>query len=137
MEQYAQSLFDAIDAAIEPWITRCLAGTRVSHHDADRVVAEVRRFVRKELGELLELDVDAQRTNPLAILRAATRFPTALLKSHDALPAVRDEFHRSSFPDDVYGLAPATWADVDPSVVEAGITWGAWKASVVLTRRRR
>ena len=48
----------------------------------------------------------------------------------------RDQFANSSFPDDVYGLVPATWADVDPSLHEIGITWGAAKAFVHKARRR-
>jgi hypothetical protein len=48
----------------------------------------------------------------------------------------RDEFSRRSFPDDMFGLAPATWADVDPSLVEPGLEWGAWKAATIIGRRR-
>ena len=33
-----------------------------------------------------------------------------------------------AFPADVYGLSPASLADLSPDVVEAGIVWGAAKA---------
>ena len=48
----------------------------------------------------------------------------------------RDEFEERAFPDDVYRLSPATWSDVDPSLHEPGIIWGAYKAKTVLDRRR-
>jgi hypothetical protein len=33
-------------------------------------------------------------------------------------------------------LGPATWSDVHPDLQEPGLAWGAWKAMVVLRRRR-
>jgi hypothetical protein len=42
-----------------------------------------------------------------------------------------------SFPDDVYDLTPASFADVDPALHEPGLVWGAAKAHVHLARRRR
>ncbi len=48
----------------------------------------------------------------------------------------RDQFARNSFPDDTYGLVPATWADIDPALHEIGITWGAAKAFLFKARRR-
>ena len=86
--------------------------------------------------ELLSTDVDQQQTNPLSVLRSAVRHPTAVLHAA-GLPRVhRDEFAERAFPADIYGLSPATWADVDPSLQEPGLIWGAWKAKTVLDRRR-
>jgi hypothetical protein len=51
-------------------------------------------------------------------------------------PIRRSEFDRETFPDDVYGLSPATWSDIDESVHDPGLFWGAWKAKTVLDRRR-
>jgi hypothetical protein len=45
------------------------------------------------------------------------------------VPAVeRDEFSVQRFPQDIYGLSPASLADVDPDLAEPGIVWGAAKA---------
>jgi hypothetical protein len=52
-------------------------------------------------------------------------------------PVRRDPHAERLFPDDVYDLAPAAFADLDPSVHEPGLVWGAAKAHVVLARRRR
>jgi hypothetical protein len=93
------------------------------------------REVTAELRAVLALDVDAQRTNPLSILRAAVRYPTQVLRSVGAQPVARDEFDERSFPDDEFALTPAAFADFGPAV-HAGIMWGAAKAHVHLQRRR-
>src|SRR5918998_1467217 len=62
---------------------------------------------------------------------------TAVLRAAGARPVPRDEFSERSFPDYVYDLSPATFADVDPSLHEPGLLWGAAKAHVHLARRRR
>jgi hypothetical protein len=99
-------------------------------------VTETERLAIEGLRELLELDAEQQRTNPLAVLRAATAPIGRFLASVGATPVERDEFDQRSFPDDVYGLAPATWADIDASLLEPGIEWGAWKAATIIGRRR-
>ncbi|CAB5001187.1 MAG: hypothetical protein F2876_08170 [Actinobacteria bacterium] len=95
-------------------------------------LAEVMPTVRA----LLFADVDQQRMNPLALLRASVRFPTTVLDELGASPPDRDEFARRNFPEDRYGLTPASFADVDPTLHEPGLVWGAAKAHVVLQRRR-
>ena len=42
----------------------------------------------------------------------------------------------TTFPDDVYDLAPATFDDVSPDLHDPGLRWGAAKAHVHLKRRR-
>jgi hypothetical protein len=103
---------------------------------ARAAAARARADVGAELRAFLALDVDDQRTNPLAILRAAVRYPTAVLRDAGVPPVRRDEFKARAFPDDVYDLAPATWKDVDESLQEPGLIWSAWKAKTVLDRRR-
>lgn len=89
-----------------------------------------------ELAELLAVDVDEQTTNPLSVLRGAVAAPTELLAARGVPPRPADPFHVERFPDDVYGLGPATWADIHPDLHEPGMLWGAWKAMTVLQRRR-
>jgi hypothetical protein len=64
------------------------------------------------------------------------RFPTEVLRRFGVPTPKRDDFAAEAFPDDAYGLSPATWADVDESLREPGLMWGAWKAHTVLARRR-
>jgi len=96
----------------------------------------VSNAVHSRLEDLLSRDVLEQRSNPLAVFRQATQPVTELLKNLGCLPVTRDEFDERSFPDDVYGLSPATWADIDEAMVEPGIEWGAWKAATIMMRKK-
>ena len=143
-----QDLADAARQAVPSWLVRCVVQTARRHAmspaamaalvaDAEVMRAEATPTVLAELDALLATDVDAQTTNPLSVLRAAAaRFPTAVLTRHGVPSGTRDDFAIRAFPDDVYGLSPATWADVDESLAEPGLVWGAWKAMTVLRRRR-
>lgn len=142
----AAALLDAVADALGPWMHRCVE--RVAHEQLGEVpemltaqarasVEEARPAVLGELAELLAADVDEQRSNPLSVLRGAVRVPTAVLAAHGVAPRRRDAFREQAFPDDLYDLSPATWSDVDPSLHEPGLVWGAWKAKTVLDRRRQ
>lgn len=88
------------------------------------------------LRDLLALDVEAQWTGPLAILRRAVAYPTAVLQAAGVPPVVRDAFAERTFPDDLYDLSPGGFADLDPDLHEPGLIWGAAKAHTVLRRRK-
>lgn len=103
-------------------------------HRIDLVVERASAELLERLDVLLGTDVDEQRTTPLSLLRESVREPTQLLRELDAVPPSSPDADR--FPDDLYRLGPATWSDVDPSLHEPGLTWGAWKAMTVLSRRR-
>ena len=110
------------------------AEVRVAAADAGQRAADE---VGGEVRALLGTDVDEQRANPLAVLRAARALPHRGAATRPVcLRSSASEFDERAFPDDVYGLAPATWADLDPALQERGIVWGAAKAHVVLSRRR-
>lgn len=142
LEGYPLALLAAVDAAFEGWfrgrITAIASATGAAVEDADaaRVSAEAARWVSAELAGFLAVDVDEQRTNPLHLLRSASRFATGLLDAAGAARPVRDEFETRAMPDDVFAVGPLAWVDLGEDVHEAGISWGAWKAATVLTRRR-
>ena len=104
--------------------------------DADRASVVAFEEISPQIHGLLAMDIDDQRTGPLAILRTAVRFPTAVLVAADVPPRARDEFAERQFPDDLYDLNLATFADLSPDLHEAGLIWGAAKAHVHLSRRR-
>ena len=144
VDDYSARLLQSVTAVAGPWAAR-LVDERLTTNgllglvpEESRLsaVTETERLAIKGLRELLELDAEQQRTNPLAVLRAATAPIGRFLASVGATPVERDEFDQRSFPDDVYGLAPATWADIDASLLEPGIEWGAWKAATIIGRRR-
>jgi hypothetical protein len=145
LARYARVLADGIEAALPGWVERCVVelgdawrpglGQQLRPAAAAagaRAVAEVGPQVRA----LLETDVDAQRTGPLAVLRDAVRYPAEVLAAAGVPAVVRDDFAERAFPDDAYGLAPAAFADLDPGLHEPGLVWGAAKAHTVLARRR-
>jgi hypothetical protein len=141
LEEHALALADAIDAVLPKWVDRSVRrrlsplppGVATLAKEAGaRAVADVGGPVR----ELLLRDVDDQKGNPLALLRRAVRFPTEVLRTAGAPIVERDKFSRERFPDDDYDLTPANWSDVDPTLVELGITWGAAKAFVHKNRHR-
>lgn len=92
--------------------------------------------VAPRLRALVATDLDEQRTNPLSLLRDATRFAHEVLLDAGVPGVSRDQFSSRSFPDDDYGLVPASWDQVDPSLHEIGLTWGAAKAFLFKARRR-
>ena len=145
LEPYPQELFDAVMEVISGWIQGRVTAIASAEHgtcpeallaslsEIGRATADI---VANELAELLSTDVDAQRTNPLHVLRGATSVATSALQRAQVTPVRRDEFEVRAMPNDVYAIGPLTWRDLGESVHEAGITWGAWKAAVVLSRRR-
>lgn len=134
---YSVALLRAVDAVLVDWVVRSVRRFSDDQDAAARVAGEQARIeVVARLQQLLTTDIDAQRTNPLAVLRVAVRYPTEVLRAAQVPPVRRDEFAVSAFPDDVYDLSPATWADIDPSLSDPGIAWSAWKAHTFLARRR-
>jgi hypothetical protein len=146
LARYAARLADGIDEAIPGWIDRSVRRVLADQGIAvDDVVAgrirDAGRAARDSGGrrvrDLLATDIDSQAGNPLAVLRSLVPHATAVLASAGARPVARDEFSVRHFPDDVYDLTPASFADVDPELHEPGLVWGAAKAHVHLARRRR
>jgi hypothetical protein len=146
LAEHARTLADAVDAAVPGWIDRSIRrvlaeqGIEVDDALADRIdaaSAEAGAEGTRRIRALLATDIDEQAGNPLAVLRSLVRHATGVLEAAGARPASRDEFAQRAFPADVYDLSPATFADVDPSLHEPGLVWGAAKAHVHLARRRR
>ncbi len=145
-EDVAERLAAAVEAALPGWVERSVrqrvtqfggvADPEVMAQAAgagQRAAAEV----GPELRRLVAADVDQQWTNPLSLLRQAVRYPTAVLRDAGVPPIVRDAYDERHFPDDDYGLTPLAFADVDPSLHDVGLAWGATKAMAHLSRHRR
>jgi hypothetical protein len=103
----------------------------------EAAAAEAAADIGARVRELLELDIDVQWTNPLALLRAAVHYPTTVLDAAGAPRPARDREAERIHPEDRYDLSPAAFADVSPELHEPGLVWGAAKAHVHLARRRR
>jgi len=146
MEEHAAALADGIEAALPGWVERSVErvlGAWGGDIDWDRTRAEARAAgerardeVMPRIRELLAADIDQQRGNPLAMVRGAVRYPTAVLRDAGVPAVVRDEHQERLLPDDVYDLAPANFADLDPGLAEVGTAWGAAKAFEHLQRHK-
>ncbi len=143
MDEHSEALARGVDAALPGWVERSVTRIIVAYRgevppevasDAARAGQEARREVAGRVRSLLEQDIDAQTTTPLAIVREAVRYPTAVLRRAGVPPVERDEFAEARFPEDDYGLTPASWAEVGPELAELGMAWGAAKA---MAHRRR
>lgn len=141
LAEYAMALADAIEAHLADWVRGCVelripmvvGSVRDAVAEAAAAaVAETAPAIRT----LLATDIADQRANPLDLLRRAVVYPTTVLRDAGVAHATRDEFAERVFPDDVYGLSPASFGDVHPALHEPGLTWGAAKAHVHLRRRR-
>jgi hypothetical protein len=135
--QYATALAERIEAALPDWVVRCVDRVFVAWagSSSEKIAAASRSVgeraaadIGPELRRLLAADIDEQWTTPLDLVRSAVRYPTAVLAELGVPPVDRDEFSMRRFPEDVYGLSPASLADVDPDLAEPGIAWGAAKA---------
>ena len=141
----AAELADRVEATVPGWIEG-LVLTRVRQWSGQvsgdaaaeaQVAAEgARAEVVPRMRRLLETDIDDQASNPLEVLRGATRHAHEALARIGVPSVERDDFAQRSFPADTYDLMPATWSDIDPELHEIGITWGAAKAFVHKARRR-
>ncbi len=143
---HAAALADGIERALPGWVERSVERLLVAYRGrvdpGERSAASAAGMaaaadIGPAVHALLATDIDEQRTGPLALARQAVRYPTAVLHQAGVPGVERDEFVVRQFPHDVYDLAPATFADLDPALLELGITWGAAKAHVHLARRRR
>lgn len=142
---YAADLAAGVAAAIGPWVRNSVA--RIADQwqpnlseqlvDAAQAAAVAATdAVAPVVNQLLAQDAEQQRTNPLAIVRGAVRYPTAVLAAAGVPPVVRDAFAIEAFPEDDYDLTPGSFTDLDETLGEAGIAWGAAKAFVIRARHQ-
>jgi len=137
LQEHATALADAIEVALPGWVGRCVNSRLPAGPLSPPVAAaaaeagvQARSDVGPRVRALLDADIDEQRTTPLALLRSAVSYPTAVLVAADVAPVRRDRTQERLFPTDIYDLNPATFADVDPALADLGVAWGAAKAWV-------
>jgi len=135
---YGTVLADGIEAALPRWVVESVARIMTAWEGVVpplvaeaasaaglQAAAEVTPVVRA----LLAADIDEQRSTPLAIVRStALRYPTSILQAAGVPPVSRDAAAETLFPDDLYDLVPASFADLGPDLLDAGVRWGAAKA---------
>lgn len=142
VEEHAAALYDAVAERLGGFVERCVAERLPAPSpdqlaDAAAAARRAEQVVLPRLASLLEADLDAQATTPLALVRQAVPFATAVLDRHGAPGVARDRFQCDRFPDDRYGLVPASLDALGEEVGELAIAWGAWKAMAHKARHRR
>ena len=139
LAECARALAEGIAQALPEWVVSAVA-SRLPEMEPDLRAAAMgageaaAADIGGEVARLLAADIDDQRENPLALLRRAVRYPTEVLIAAGVEPAERDDFAVERFPDDIYDLTPASFADIHPDLQTPGLEWGAAKAFVY--RRR-
>lgn len=131
-----------VAAAVPAWVIGCVDGlVSPGAPGRERIMAraevagcQAQKEIAARLDALLSGDVDQQRSTPLAVVRTAVSYPTEVLRAAQVPPVARDRFVSERFPEDPYGLTPATLQALDPGLGELAIAWGAAKA---MAHRRR
>lgn len=129
LDAWEDSVRQGASAAARPALLAAVADARTTATlAADRAAERAATDVGGRLSALLGADVDAQQQTPLQVVRAAAVYPTAVLREAGVPAVVRDRFAEERFPEDPYGLTPASLAAVDPALGDLAIAWGAAKA---------
>jgi hypothetical protein len=138
----ANSLASAFERSLGPWVKGAVAHRHqeplspATVADTEAAAAEASDRIACEIRKLLETDIDTQWTSPLAIARQVVPLATEVLQRAGVSPIPRDPNASRLHPEDLYDLTPGTFADFGAQVHEPGITWGAAKAYVHMSRRK-
>ncbi|MEZ5340828.1 MAG: hypothetical protein R2706_05100 [Acidimicrobiales bacterium] len=139
---FGRDLVAAAEASVGPWVVRAVT-ERSGGALSDEVAARANEAataatvaVVAGLTELIETDIDQQRTTPLGVIRQAAQFATAVLDREGAPAVARDPDAVRLQPDDRYDLTIGSFSELSDELQEAGIKWGAGKAHLHLARRR-
>lgn len=143
LASYALNLSAEVRRLVPVWVRQAIARLAAGHASdsaiveaGDRAVHQCEQRVLAPMDKLLMTDIDSQTSNPLSLLRGAAELPTEQLQLLGVPVVQRDRFAIERFPDDVYDLTPASFADIGAELHEPGLVWGAAKAHVHLRRRR-
>ena len=137
MADISEQLVAAIRDAVPGWIVAAVTARLDGLSEVDAAAALERAVavgpaaaeaLAARIDSLVTLPIDLQTTTPLALLRTVAVHPTTILTEAGAAPLRRDPFEQRANPDDVFAIAPPTWADLGEDVMAAGMAWGAAKA---------
>ncbi|NNC75242.1 MAG: hypothetical protein HKN93_06990, partial [Acidimicrobiia bacterium] len=131
MNEASARLIDAFLAAFPEYV-RGVAGTRGwTETDLGEAINSAVTWLRTELNALLSQPFGDQRRSPLELTQEATAIVGEALAAAGLEPPQRDEAVAQALPGDVYGLAPASSAELGEEAWEAHIAWGVAKAQAM------
>ncbi len=138
LSDVAQQLYDEFTRVYRPTMEERLAAAGLPMSgEVDDAISEGEKWLRSELGVLLDLPFVGQPRSPLEVFQEAARYPTAALEAAAVPPVPRDVVAARALPGDVYGLAPASSQELTPEAWRAHLAWGAAKAQAMSQRVRR
>ena len=142
-----EAILAGVRAGATPYVARRAvevldAWDRGSRAERDDALTRIRdaaehatNRVLDALRALFALDAAQQRQTPLEIVRTVRREPSEVLAALGVPPIERDPFEERALPDDPYGLAPRTLADLgDAELGAMQLAWGVGKATVLRAR---
>jgi hypothetical protein len=127
---------NAVMRVVQAW-ARLDQPTRVRvRAEAAAAGATAATRVEHELEALFALDVEAQRTTPLAVVRSLRVEATEVLRAAGIPEVERDPYDVRAFPDDIYGIVPKSITELgDEDLGGALLAWGVGKARVLRDRK--
>lgn len=143
--EIGERLADELQNTIPGWVEQSVERIYSAWHGSTpEAIVEASRAAGRTAAEdlmpglraLLSAEVDEQWTNPMRLIRAVVVHPNSVLVESGVPEIVRDDFDQRTAPDDIYGIAPVTFSDIDPELHDIGLAWGAAKAGAHLARRR-
>lgn len=129
MDEATTTLIAALVDGYRPYTTGRLAQRGWEVPDA--ALAEGEAWLRDELTALLQRPYPDQARGPLEVFQEALAFPTRELAGAGIEPPARDPAAVAALPGDVYGLAPASSAEIGEEAWAAHLAWGAAKAAAL------
>lgn len=139
----SEEILDRLTSALPAWVVGEIGriadawvdagGTAVGWEAAAHTAgAAAATRVGAELRDLFASEPEAMRRTPLEVVRTVVAEPTAVLHALGIPPLERDDFETRSWPDDDYGLTPATLADLgDPDLGPLLLAWGMAKSAAL------
>jgi hypothetical protein len=124
----------AVDTRVAQWVQSGRPTTSIDEPELAKMAEAAGEQAAASVAGLLLADVDVQWTTPLALVRPLVGFATAVLEKAGVPGVKRDAFEVTRFPDDEYGLTPASLSSLGEEVASLALVWGAAKA---LAHRQR
>lgn len=127
----SRRLVEALSADLEPYLRHRLSGLGIDPGAVRSAIERAAADVGRELEALLGLPFDRQAETPLEVVRRAIEAVSDAVAALGVDPVDRDDEQRRLDPGDVFGLAPASAADLGEESLEASLAWGVAKTAAL------
>lgn len=129
--EHSQRLIDAIAETLPGHLEERVSELGIDAHAVSETIEQVTARAVSDLAEVLEMPFEAQSRTPLEVLRGAVVGLGQRLLELGADPPERDPEQARLAPDDPFGLAPASAAELGAEALEASLAWGLAKTRAI------